>query len=250
MISLSSSRHVLPALRLLAACLGLAVASAHAETAPATTPAADKTQEHLQLASRQYAELQQMLALDERCHWLEPAARTALDATAQERMAWFNSHGGQAGHPEAAAKAAIAAKAALDCNSPEAKGLAHAIRYGSWQMRTTWALRGDALLSGADRPAWLKGKSSVHTHRAALVEAIQGLEAKYGVSIQNAKPKVRQEAEALLAVRCTGADNGCPKAEQSAAKRAYAEAWLKQAERYAAVLSKTKDKVGAPPPVE
>ncbi|KAF1686617.1 hypothetical protein B1992_06820 [Pseudoxanthomonas broegbernensis] len=246
MSPIPTSRRISPALGLLTAALGLALGSAHAETAKPATDEADPTQQ-LQLASRQYAELQQMLSLDKRCHWLEPAARTALDATAQERLAWFNAHGGQAGHPEAAARQAVAAEASLDCTSEKAKGLSKAIQYASWQMRVTWALRGEALLDGTGRPAWYKGKSGIAAaHRAALEEAAKGLEAKHGVSIQRIRPGIRQEAESLLAVRCTAADRECPKAD-SPALRAYAEEWLKQAERYAAVLSKTKDKVGAPP---
>jgi hypothetical protein len=34
-----------------------------------------------------YSDIQRMLALDDHCHWLEPIARTALEVTAQERLA-------------------------------------------------------------------------------------------------------------------------------------------------------------------
>lgn len=245
-----------PASGLLAAALGLAIATAHAQApAPAgkatpATPAAaaDDSQHQLQLASRQYAEMQQMLALDTRCKWLEPIARTALEASAQERLAWFNAHGGEPGHPEAAARQAVAARAALACNSPEAQELAQAIRYGTWQMRVSWALRGEALLPGAGRPDWFKDKSTVAMHRAALEEAASGLEDTYGASIKRARKAVREEAEALLAVRCTASDKACPATTLDAGARAHADAWVKQAERYAAALSGTRDKVGAPPP--
>ena len=248
-MSHASPRHILPALGLLALACGTALAAPPAAPAPrpATAPAAPDPAQQLQLASRQYAELQQMLALDKRCHWLEPIARTAMEATALERLAWFDSHGGTSGQAQAAAEQAIASEASLDCKSGRAISLAEGVRHAAWQMRVTWALRGEAMLDAPGRPAWFKGKSSVAGQRAALQEAVSGLEFRYGTSIVNAKTGIQQEASRMLAVRCTASDANCHPEEDSPAFRSYADQWLKQAETYAAALLRAKDKVGSPP---
>lgn len=248
-MSHASPRHILPALGLLALACGTALAAPPAAPAsrPAAAPAAPDPAQQLQLASRQYAELQQMLALDKRCHWLEPIARTAVEATAQERLAWFDSHGGTSGQAQASAEQAIAREASLDCKSGKANSLAEGVRHAAWQMRVTWALRAEALLDTSDRPAWFKGKSSVAGQRAALQETVATLRSRYDVSIKAAQAGIQQEAERMLATRCTAADAGCRLESASPATRAYAREWLKQAEAYAAALLRVTDKVGAPP---
>ena len=248
-MSHASPRHILPALGLLALACGTALAAPPAAPAsrPAAAPAAPDPVQQLQLASRQYAELQQMLALDQRCHWLEPIARTAMEATAQERLAWFDSHGGTAGHAQAAAEQAIASEASLDCKSGKANSLAEGVRHAAWQMRVTWALRAEALLDAPDRPAWFKGKSSVAGQRAALQETVATLLSRYDVSIKAAQAGIQKEAEQMLATRCTAADSGCRPENGSATTHTYAREWLKQAEAYAAALSGVRDKVGSPP---
>jgi hypothetical protein len=91
-------------------------------------------------------------------------------------------------------------------------------------------------------------QASVSKQRAALQEALNTmLQARYAGSLKLALPGIQQEAAKMLAIRCTAADTGCKLEDTSPAFRSYAEAWLKQAETYAAALAKVKDKVGSPP---
>lgn len=234
---------------LLTVALGLMAAGAAHAAAPAASPSTPPKTQQLELASRQYAELQQMLALDARCQWLEPIARTAVEATAKERLAWFASEGGKVEQAQDAADKAIAREASLDCKSDRAATLAEAVRYAAWQMRVTWALRAEALLDTGNRPAWFKGKSSVASQRAVLQETAATLESRYGVSVKNARTGIQTEAAQLLAVRCTASDAGCRVENDSPAYRSYADEWIKQAEAYAIALAKAKDKIGTPPDV-
>ena len=57
-----------------------------ASTASATAPAAAPTQQ----AQLQQLELTRMQLIDDRCHWLDPTSRVALDATEAERRAWLH----------------------------------------------------------------------------------------------------------------------------------------------------------------
>lgn len=198
---------------------------------------APATEEQRTLAGRQVEELDRMLALDARCNWLDPAARSALAATAAERRAWLAWQGGEPADPQAGKPS---------CDDEQ---LRTAIQYGAWQMRVTWALRAHALLDGADRPAWLSGLSTAGGQRDALQEASDGLDARYAASIQQARPGIERETQQMLAARCNARTRAeaCPNLPRDAAFSTYAERWLEQAEAYAAVLATVDDKIGTPP---
>lgn len=194
---------------------------------------------------RQYGELRQMAYLDERCKWLDPAARAALDASSQERLGWYLSQGGESETAESAAASSIAQKANLDCSSPQAEALAQGIHYGTWQMRVTWAIRAHALLPSDESHEWMKGKSSVQSHASTLEAVLLTLRDRYQIpdaTVQNLSDQARQ----MLASRCKAGDKKCPTSDQQPAFKTYAEQWLKQAETYAQALATADDKVGLP----
>ncbi|NYZ62254.1 hypothetical protein [Luteimonas deserti] len=207
------------------------------QTLPAFDLPAPATEEQRMLGGRQVEELDRMLALDTRCGWLDPAARAALTATAAERRAWLVWQGGEPAAVQAGEPA---------CDNAQ---LRTGLQYGAWQMRVTWTLRAHAMLDGTDRPAWLSGLSTVGTQRDALQEASDGLDARYGASIQQARPGIEQEAQRMLAARCKlrAQADACPALPNDQAFSTYADRWLEQAEAYAAVLGTVDDKVGMPP---
>lgn len=254
------SNRVLPARRLAPALSGLALAlacaGATADDGPASapaTPASDATgsdaaaaRQALESAARQVGELHRMLAQDERCKWLEPVARTALQATLQERLAWLDAQGADTAQARQQAETAARASASkLDCKSQQAQTLAHAAQFGTWQMRITWALRAEALLDQNDRPAWMKGKSKVSAQRDDLAQALSLLQSRHSAAVTRARKSIVPDAQKYLAVRCGSGDASCDPA--SAGNPAYAEAWVQQAEAYAAALAHTSDKIGQPP---
>lgn len=211
--------------------------------ARAATPSSPVAMGH-----EQYAQLSQMQALGTRCGWLEPVAAKALTLTVAERGDWLQSQGATAASLAADAATGKAKAAKVACESPEAAGHERAIRFASWQMRVTWALRAEALLPGKGRPAWFAGRSNVESQRSALEQAIDGLRAKYPESIAPAIGGIATEAAGFLAQACPGKSaQACPKTDADAAARRYATAWVKHAEAYAAVLARAKDKIGAPP---
>jgi len=224
-----------------AACAPASAPAAAPVSPPAALPVfelpAPATPEQRALGGRQVEELDRMLALDARCKWLEPAAHAALSATAAERRAWLAWQGGEP---------APAQSVEPPCEDTK---LRDSIQYGAWQMRVTWALRAHALLGGDDQPVWLSGLSSVDAQRDALQQASDGLEATYAASIQQARPGIEQDAHRMLAARCNAKAeaDACPELPRDAAFETYAEAWLQQAEAYAAMLATVDDKIGAPP---
>lgn len=203
------------------------------EALPTFEVPAPATAQQRELAGRQVEELDRMLALDTRCNWLDPAARAALAATAEERRAWLAWQNGEPAAPQ---------PADASCSNKEVRT---AVEYGSWQMRVTWALRAHALLDRSGATSWQSGLSSVEAQRAALQEASDGLEARYAASIQQARPGIESEAQQMLATRCQA--TACPTLPHDPAFAAYADVWLKQAEAYAVVLAGMEDKLGAPP---
>lgn len=203
------------------------------EALPTFEVPAPATAQQRELAGRQVEELDRMLALDTRCNWLDPAARAALAATAEERRAWLAWQNGEPAAPQ---------PADASCSNKEVRT---AVEYGSWQMRVTWALRAHALLDRSGATSWQSGLSSVEAQRAGLQEASDGLEARYAASIQQARPGIESEAQQMLATRCQA--TACPTLPHDPAFAAYADVWLKQAEAYAVVLAGMEDKLGAPP---
>lgn len=249
-------RHTSLALALLAftaACHGAAppepvAPEPTATTEPAPTPSRQVvTQQQKDAAPLQYAQMRLMEALGNRCRWLGPAERAAVSASIAERQAWMEWQGLDMAGAQAQAEGLIGPSQRIDCNSAEGEQQRLGLGYGAWQMRSSWALRGQAMLPGAERPGWLAGKSSVGKHQAALDEAVAGLKAIEASSVERSQQMFRQEAEQMLAVRCEAADRDCPSAGADPGFRNYAETVIKQAEDYAQVLSQTDDKSGQPP---
>lgn len=205
---------------------------------PAKAPAASPAQ-----VQAQYLQLIQMQLLDQRCHWLDATARTALDATVAEREAWLLDQAvdrpGQAQLASAKAKAA-----AVDCAS---KGDAQAVRFGAWQMRVTWTLRAQALLDAPDRPQWFARQSPVQPYAKALDEALSALQARYPGSIAQARPGIQAEAVHMLASACPNAPHRCAVEDPTAHGKAYAQAWVGQATAFAGALAKDPVKLPDPP---
>lgn len=217
-------------------------------TEPAGVPAQEAvTQEQKDAAPLQYAQMRLMEALGNRCSWLAPAEQAAVAASAAERQAWLVWQGLDMAGAEAQAEGLIGQSESIDCDSAEGQQQRLGLGYGAWQMRSSWALRGQAMLPDADRPAWFAGKSNLIEHRAALDEAVAGLKAIEASSVGASQAMFLRQAKQMLAVRCEAADRDCPDADTDAGYRAYAEAVIKQAESYAQVLSQTDDKTGRPP---
>lgn len=238
----------------LALSLMLALATGGCHSAPAPEPTEQTeaavqpteqpqvTPEQMKIAAQQYVELQRMTALDDRCSWLDPAARAALDSTLGERAAWLGWQGGDMAQVQADAQKAVTADATA-CSDKEIR---HTVELATWQMRVTWALRAHALLPGADRPTWFVDLSTVEQQRPALEEAVATLLSRYEAAIQAAQSATRDEAEMMLAARCEATGAGCP-ANGDDHFAAYAQAWLTHAEGYADRLKAVEDKVGTMP---
>lgn len=210
------------------------IASTAGAAVPATSP--------VQQAQLQHLELARMQLIDDRCHWLDPTSRAALDATEAERRAWLR----EAAPGQSASAADIAANAgrakAVNCTS---SGDAVAVRYGAWQMRVTWTLRAYALLDGKDRPAWFVQQSPVRLHRGALEETLAALNGKYGASIANSLPGIESEARQMLAVYCPNKPQRCENIPAPTHGKDYAGVWVQQSARFAAALA--ADPVKLPP---
>lgn len=250
-------RHTSLALALLAF-----TAACHSESSPAqpieqdptaaTSPAPALsqevvTQQEKEAAPLQYAQIRLMEALGNRCRWLGPAEQSAVAASVAERKAWLDWQGLDLAGAEAQAEGLIGPSERVECDSAQGREERLGLGYGAWQMRSSWALRGHAMLPGEGRPGWFGGKSSVKNHRAALDEAVASLKAIDATSVERSQQMFRQQAEQMLAVRCDAADHGCPDADTDPGFRSYAEAVIQQAENYARVLSQTDDKVARPP---
>lgn len=217
-------------------------------TAPATPAPALEQPDDKQLGfdMRQYAELQQMLALGTRCEWLQPAERTAIANTAEERLAWLALWDGDTAQAEAGAREAVARSESTDCGDESGEDLRKSVLYGAWQMRITWALRAHALLDTAERPAWIKGLSQAGEYRAVLDETLQALSERYKDDIGNALSDIQIETERALASTCPESRTDCPESVESPEFAAYASTWIRLSEDYAAVLAETPDRIGEP----
>jgi len=217
-------------------------ATAEAPAATALPPPA--TPEEKEQAVLQYAQMRLMKSFDQRCHWLDGLAQLALDASLVERSAWLEWQKVDAKQAEAKAKDLIAQNASIACNSPTGQQHQSGIRYGVWQMRSSWALRAYSLLPDKEQPLWYVEKSSVARHRAALDTAIAGMKEINARSTEISLEMFRSQAGNLLATRCNAQDKQCPAVPADAGYRAYAEKVLTQAEAYASALEGAEDKVG------
>src|SRR5690606_26382961 len=220
-----------------------------AAPAAAGTAAATDTVDRSANVRQQYAQLTEMQVMAQRCDWLEPIDALALSLTAAERRDRLVADGVANALIESDLNVGKTKGERFDCASPEAANYADAVGYAAWQMRVTWALRGHSLLPGEGRPDWFKGRSPVEQDRAALEEALAGLQSRFATSIDQALPKMQEEAGNMLALACPGNGEPCPRAEGEgdAAAEAYASAWLAHVEAYASALADTGDKVGTPP---
>ena len=245
-----------PAYRPLAAALILAMAGcadASDEAAQAATPptvaAAAEPVDQSAAVRQQYAQLVEMQTLAARCQWLAPIDALAVSLTTAERRDRLVADGVANALIESDLNVGKTKGERFDCASPEAANYADVVGYAAWQMRVTWALRGHSLLPGEGRPDWFKGRSPVEQDRAALEEALAGLQSRFATSIDQALPKMQEEAGNMLALACPGNGEPCPRAEGEgdAAAEAYASAWLAHVEAYASALADTGDKVGTPP---
>lgn len=215
----------------------------NAADAPPPAPAAI-TPEQIDLGQRQYLELVRMQLIDDRCHWLDATSRVAVNATAAERQAWLADRASSQAVDEAAKAANTQQADATDCDNAND---AFAVRFGAWQMRITWTLRAQAMLDGEKRPAWFSTQSPTLEFRPALNETLAALNAKYGASITQSQPGIEQQAIQMLALACPKQPSNCPTLAATGHSKAYAQAWVEQATRYAAALAKDPVKLPEPP---
>ena len=236
---------------LLAAALLVATSacSSKAPSAPQANtpaPAVEITQAVKDQTKQQFRELSEMQLIDDRCQWLDATSRVALDATAAERQAWLADHAADALADASLLDTAKTQADAVDCavnNAVNSKYVA--LRYGVWQMRVTWALRGYALLDGGERPAWYTQQSPVLAERAALTETHAALVEKFGASINEHLPTIETEAQQMLAAACPNTPKNCNTATPSAESAAYAKVWLDFTTKFAKALA--NDPVKLPP---
>jgi len=193
-------------------------------------------------------EMQQLQYVDDKCRWLDPTSRTALDITVEEQAAWVLDKASSSALelPEVFNQARAKAETTT-CGDEQMKVR---FRYTAWQQRVTWALRAQALLDGEGRPAWFAEQSPVLAYREALDETVDELKEKYQASISAFQPQFEAEAVQLLSLLCPNAPHQCPVEESEADVsepygKAYAEVWVQKATAFAEALD--KDPVKVPP---
>lgn len=125
----------------------------------------------------QYVQMQDMAALDDRCQWLEPLARKALEASIQERLATLAYLDGDIAAAKTEASAIALSKANFDCNSEEATQFHDAVHTMTWQMRVTWVMRGYALAQQATGPLAEK----LAPVKASLTSTYQALDKEFSI---------------------------------------------------------------------
>lgn len=203
-------------------------------------------------APLEYAQIRQLEALGSRCAWLGAAELAAVKASAEERHAWLVWQGLDIVAATDQADALVEQSGDIDCESAKGEEYRTGVGYGAWQMRSSWALRGHAMLPGPDSPAWFAGKSSVIDQRAALDEAVAGLKAINAASVELSQEMFRDDATRMLATRCPASGSDCPASESAndVGWNTYAEKVLQQTEAYAELLNGIEDKVGRPPEPE
>ncbi len=204
---------------------------------PATPAPAPLTPYQKTQTQRSAMDLVRMQLIDDRCHWLDKTSRVAVDATAAERQATLTEFGPEwkIAAKDAASNTALAGT--IDCTDAAA---VQGIRYAAWQMRITWSLRAHALLDGAERPTWFAKQSPALPYRAALDETWAAINETYGESVETAGPGIQAEAIQMLALTCPNAPHQCPVDAAGGARKhdkAYAQAWVQQATKFAEALS-------------
>jgi len=196
-------------------------------------------------------EMQQLQYVDDKCHWLDPTSRTALDITVEEQAAWVvdKASADALEMPEVFNQARAKAETTA-CDDEQMKVN---FRFTTWQQRVTWALRAQALLDGEGRPAWFAAQSPVLAYREALNETVDAMKAQYETAIAAFQPRFEAEAVEALAKICPNAPHECPLPAPASELgidapfgKAYAEVWVHSATAFAEALS--KDPVKLPPP--
>jgi len=195
-------------------------------------------------------EMQQLQYVDDKCHWLDPTSRTALDITVEEQAAWLvdKESADALELPDVFSEARAKAETTA-CDDDQMKVQFH---YLTWQQRITWALRAQALLDGEGRPAWFAAQSPVLAYREALNETVDAIKAQYEGSIAPFQPRFEAEAVEALSKICPNAPHECPAPAPASELgsdapfgKAYAEVWVHSATAFAEALS--KDPVKLPP---
>lgn len=214
-------------------------ATTGATSVPSTLTASQKSQ-----AAEQYGQIQELAALGRHCSWLSPIEQEAVSISADERLAWLAWQ--HVDLPTIREGADARVKQADTANCKLLTDKRKAVKFGAWQMRSSWALRGYSMLPLKTHPAWFAGKSTVHSHRKALETAFEKLMAYSAKSVSASIAMFDQATPVLLSVRCRSNDRGCPAAVKDPAERIYAETVVKLTERYAVALEKSDDKAGIP----
>lgn len=227
------------------ACQSKSLPEKVADATEAPPPAQPLTPEQKTQAQRSAMDLSRMQLIDDRCHWLDKTSRVAIDATTAERQALLNEFGPEWAIPAKDAAANVALAGTTNCADATA---VQGIRYAAWQMRVTWALRAQALLDGADRPAWFAQQSPTLPYRPALTETLSAINEKYSDSVETAGPGIQAEAIRMLALTCPNAPHQCPVDPTGGAQnhgKAYAQVWVQQATKFAEALA--QDPIKLPP---
>jgi len=199
-------------------------------------------------AAKYRIELQQLQYVDDKCQWLDPTSRVALDITVEEQAAWVldKASAGALELPEVFNEARAKAETTT-CDDEQMKVR---FRYTTWQQRITWALRAQAMLDGEGRPAWFAEQSPVLAYRESLDETVAAMKEQFEASISAFQLQFEAEAVQSLSLLCPNAPHQCPleKAEDETGEpfgKAYAEVWVKSAVAFAQALD--KDPVKFPP---
>lgn len=229
-------------------CVLLTTLATASVTAAASKPAATATPpvttQQKEQALAQYVQIREMAALGKHCSALDPIGQMAVQISAEERLAWLTWQQGDLAMAKSKANAAVKQAESADCKTLSEK--LKAVQFGSWQMRSSWALRGFSMLPIKTHPAWFAGKSNLDAHRKSLETAHDKLMAFDTASVTASGHMFDQSTPSLLSVRCKSKETGCPAPITNKRQRAYAETVVKLTERYAAALEKADDKAGIP----
>ena len=165
--------------------------TATAEAPAAITQPPPASQAEKDHAILQYAQMQLMKSFGKRCNWLGSIEQTAIDASLREREAWLQWQGGDLAKAKETATELEHKTSSIACDSGEGRQNQLDIGAAAWQMRSSWALRGYALLPGKDQPQWFEGKSTLAQHRPALETVVAELKGINGGTAEAEEPAVR-----------------------------------------------------------
>lgn len=230
-----------------AACQGTTPPSSVATTSTPAATLPEATAEQKELALLAYAQLRQLEAIGTHCDWLGAVELAAVTASQEERMAWITWQKLDTAKAAADAIALIDKTKNIDCKSAEGDQYRTGVGHGAWQMRSSWALRGQSMLPDSNHPSWFKGKSSIVGFRDSLEQAVAGLEKINAGSVESSQAMFLKETESLLPVRCKSTDSDCPVMTDDTGLRSYAEKVIELTEAFAKTLSQTSDKTGQLP---